>query len=36
MAIVYRETANGRSAASIREAAIKKLSREKKLELIEK
>ena len=36
MAIVYSETANDRSAASIREAAIKKLSREKKLKLIEK
>jgi putative endonuclease len=32
--MVYSETADDRSAASIREAVIKKLSREKKLELI--
>jgi putative endonuclease len=32
--MVYSEAADDRSAASIREAVIKKLSREKKLELI--
>lgn len=32
--MVYSEQADGRSAASIREAAIKKLTREKKLALI--
>ena len=32
--IVYLETGHNRSSASIREAAIKKLSRAKKLELI--
>ena len=33
--LVYREAAESRSAALRREAAIKKMSREKKLELIE-
>lgn len=32
--MVYSEPANNRSEASVREAAIKKLSRAKKLELI--
>jgi putative endonuclease len=34
--IVYREDGHDRSSASCREAAIKKMSRTKKLQLIEK
>ncbi len=32
--LVYRETAESRSAATVREAAIKRMSRKKKLEMI--